>query len=322
MEIEREIGRVFTDSVRELSRKIVDASSEILTINNEALERDLASRLQTLQNEPKSNSDLFADESLSPENELGLNLFLDVVNFCYQNPYTQKSYEYINKEGKSKSRSTGLKAAMAESGINWGNTKEVADLTPEKWAEIIQLDKNKEFYLGTERGKRIAGFAFTLAAHGFKNITGFLTYVEYDTENLLPTLNGSGYFTDEFAKRSQLSVNMMDGVLKRRFSKEFKGMETLTVMADYRLPQLMYNFGTIELAENLRAKLMKQEIIETRSPEELALRAATITVGEKLSKLMGMSEGQVDSLLWTLAGDLGRNGKLTIPHMLVPTDKY
>ncbi|KKU08952.1 MAG: hypothetical protein UX13_C0053G0004 [Candidatus Woesebacteria bacterium GW2011_GWB1_45_5] len=37
---------------------------------------------------------------------------------------------------------------------------------------------------------------------------------------------------------------------------------------------------------------------------------------------MRITEGETDSLLWRLAVDLGLNNKLSIPHMLVPTDKY
>jgi len=322
MKTERETGKFFTDGVRELAHRIVDTSTEILAIDHEVLEQDLLKRLQVYQNELKNRPDPFTDEILSPENELGLNLFLNVANFCFQVPQTSKSYSYTNKEGKVLPRFTGLKAAMVESGVNWGNTMEVSNLSSKKWAGIIQLKRNKEFYLGAERGRRMAEFALTFDHSGFRNITEFLALCVYDTEILLPVLSNSGYFSDEFQKRSQLAVNMMNGVLKRRFNTEFKGMDTLTVMADYRLPQLMYNFGTIKLSEKLLGQLMRQEVIETGSSEERVLRAATIVVGEKLSKLMGIPEGQVDSLLWGLAVDLGRDGKLIIPHMLVPTDKY
>ena len=322
MTIERESKRYYTDSVRELAHEIVQTSSGILTINDEALKGDLIIKLQEFKAQPKKVQDHFANESLSPENELGLNLFLNVVNFCYKDPYTKKDYTYIDKKGKRFSRSTGLKTAMDESGVNWGDTKEVARLTPEKWAEIIQLNNNEEFYLGAERGKRIAGFATTLYISGFGSVTDLLTFVNYDTEILLPSFKRTGFFADEFEKRSQLSVNMMNGVLKRRFATEFKGMDTLTVMSDYRLPQLMYNFGIIELSGSLEEKLLKEEIIETGSPAEVALRAATIVIGGEVSKIMNIPEGEVDSLLWTTAFDFARNGKFLIPHMLVPTDKY
>ncbi|KKU08953.1 MAG: hypothetical protein UX13_C0053G0005 [Candidatus Woesebacteria bacterium GW2011_GWB1_45_5] len=268
----------YTNRVRDLAHRIVDASSAILTIDNRALESTLLQRLQSFRNELQKGSDPFVEDSISAENELGLNLFLDVINFCYQDPFTRKSYEYISAQGKAIPGAMGLKAAMTESGINWGNTKEVSGLTSEKWSKIIQLDRNKEFYLGEERGRRVAGFARELADSGFGNISHFLVFAQYDTEILLPVLANSGYFTDEFEKRSQLAANMMNGVLRRRFYREFKGMEDLTVMADYRLPQLMYNFDTIKLSEDLSGKLTRREIIKTGSPEEMALRAASIVV--------------------------------------------
>jgi len=319
---EKEPKVVFTDRVREMSHKIVERSTDILTVNNLLIETDLVKRLQEFQNTPKTGPDPFVEDYLAPENELGLNLFLDVVNFCYRDPVSRQDYVYVNKEGQKKPRSIGLKAAMPEADINWGSIAEVANIDPEKWREIIQLDKNQDFYLGAERGKRISLFAKKLFFSGSSDITDFLISAKYDTDLLLPALENSGFFTDEFQKRSQLAVNMMDGVLRRRFSLQIKGTENLTIMADYRLPQLMYNFGAINLNEKLKDKLMSEEIIESGSDDERALRAASVVIGEKLSNIMELPEGKIDSLLWKMAVDMGLKGLFEIPHMLVATDKY
>lgn len=319
---ERAPATTYSDKVRELARYIINDSKKILTINYTSLSEKLLPKLQEFQNENKDNSNFFSNSELSPEKELGLNLFLSVVNFCYQDPSTRVSYTYNAKSGESIPRSLGLKAAMAESDTNWGDLSEVANLSPQKWSDMIQLSQNKEFYLGAERGNRIAGFARTLNDRGFKTASDFLASCEYKSNEILEELKKSRYFEDEFQKRSQLAVHVMDGVLKRRFSTQIAGSDTLTVMADYRLPQLLYNFGTLELSDELLGKLIRMDVIETGSPEELALRATTITVGEELSRLMMMPEADVDSLLWTLAVNMGLNGKLAIPHMLVVTDKY
>lgn len=211
---------------------------------------------------------------------------------------------------------------MSDAEINWGNTREVAKISENQWANVVQLDKNKDFYLGIDRGKRIAEFAGKMAQSGFKNVTDFLDFAQYDTEVVLPILDKSGYFDDKFQKRSQLAIRMMNGVLKRRFDKEFKGTENLTIMADYRLPQVMYNFGAIKLSEELLEKLTRQEVLESDSPEELVLRAASVVVGENISKILGVDESEVDVLLWTLSQKMAKEGALKIPHMLVATDMY
>lgn len=312
----------YSDRVRDYSRKVVMENRDIVTIDDKSVENELVGNLSEFKNLLKESDDPFATDELSPENELGLSLFLDVVNFCYCNPYSKRDYIYIDMRGKSIGRARGLKAAMTEAEVNWGSTREVSKISPTEWSKMIQLGSNKDFYLGEDRGKRISEFAGKLFQSGFKNISHFLTFAEFNTEYLLPVLDKSGYFDDEFQKRSQLAISMMNGVLKRRFDKEFKGLDTLTIMADYRLPQVMYNFGAIKLPEELKDKLMKQEIIESGSPTEISLRAASVVVGEKVSKLMDINESEVDSLLWTLSQKMSDEKKLTIPHMLVATDKY
>lgn len=320
---ERVPGKHYTDRVRDYSCEIVDKySGGILSIDTSAVENELAGELRYFQKLESLAENSFATYILSPENELGTNLFFNVINFCYRNPYTQNDYVYTDKAWNKVPRSIGLKAAMNDAEINWGNTREVSKLTPKQWSEIIQLENNRDFYLGEDRGKRIAEMAGKMADIKFNNISDFLDYAEYDTEIILPILSKCGYFYDEFQKRSQLAVSMMNGVLKSRFGREFSGLDSLTVMADYRLPQVMYNFGAIELSQGLKDKLMNQEVIDTDSPEEISLRAASVVIGERLSKLMGINESEVDQLLWSLAHEMAKENRLQIHHMLVATDKY
>lgn len=318
---EKETTRTFSNKVREYSRNVIDTlSNNIISIDYNSVELNLLSKLRDFQKSSKSEQN-FVDTTLTAENELGLNLFLNVVNFCYKNPFTSNEYKYKNRSGEAIKRATGLKAAMTDADVNWGSLVEVAGLNDKKWSEIVQLENNKDFYLGADRGSRITEMAGKML-RSFNNISEFLEFAEYDAEKVLPILGRSGYFTDEFQKRSQLAVSMMNGVLKSRFQKELKGVDSLTVMADYRLPQVMYNFGAIELSSGLKDNLMKHNVIESGSPEELSLRAASVLIGERLSKLMGINENDVDQLLWTLSQKMSAAGELKIPHMLVATDKY
>lgn len=317
-----ERGSVYTDRIRKISHEIVNTSTDLLTIDYDTLRGSFLSKVKEYQNKLSNGPDPFAENSLTLENELGLNLFLDVVNFCYRNPFAKKDYIYVNREGKSITRANGLKAAMVESGVNWGNIKEVAGMTAADWSKIIQLDNNKDFYLGNQRGLRISSFAALLSRIGSKNISDVLDYCKYDTETMLTFLSDTGYFTDIFQKRSQLAVNMIDQVLQRRSGQRIKGTEMLTVMADYRLPQLGYNLGPIKLLPPFENILLDETVIMSESRKELALRSACVVMGEETSKLLGISEGRVDSLFWKMAIDMAKAGQFTIPHMLVATDQY
>ena len=318
---EREKSETYAEGVRELSVSILQNSKDILSVDFDLVEGSLLTKLQELKSERKSNV-FFEELRLSPEDELGLNLFLSSINFCYQDPKTHSEYTFLNKEGEVDRRSLGLKSAMAESGVPWGDFSSVSEITAEKWKEMLQLSKKNPIYLGTERGRRVVRLAEQMLALGLNTPTDLVKYCEFDSEKLLMVLDKSGFFEDEFMKRSQLAVHVMDGVLKRRFDAKLEGTDRLTVMADYRLPQLMYNFGAIKLSTGLHEKLMRSESIETGSREEKTLRAAAIVIGRRVSELMGIPEAETDSLLWTLAVRMGFKNQLPIPHMIVATDKY
>lgn len=93
-------------------------------------------------------------------------------------------------------------------------------------------------------------------------------------------------------------------------------------MPDYRLPQLLYNLGIIELSEGLHTKLMSKTRILSKSPEEIALRSAVVVIVEYLSMILDKPECVVDSLLWKLSQEEQDLGNMRIPAMLVETDSY
>jgi hypothetical protein len=311
-----------TDEIREYAKRIVENHQDILTIDDDALKGRFLEKLKEYQKGLDYSPGSFEKSSMTLKNELGLNLFIDVINFCYKNPFTKEEYKYVTRDGKERIRTTGLTEAMVESGINWGNIQEVTQLTPSTWAKIIQLDNNKNFYLGAERGARIRNFASLLYRNNIKTASEFLDYCNYDTETMLAFLKNSGFFTDVFQKRAQLTVNMLDQVLQRRTNKRIAHTEILTVMADYRLPQFGYNEGVIKLSPRLKNILMTETPIQKGSLEEDAIRGSVVVMGYHLSSLLGLTEALTDSLLWKGSIDMSKNGLFKIPHMLVATDQY
>lgn len=316
---EREPKIISTESIRENAKLILAQSSDILTLDYTAIREVLAPRLAAFQKEPPYIP--APEKPMTLERELGVTLFMDVVNFCFMDPANGHEYAF-EKDGKVTKRSSGLFRAMKEADIDWNNLIEVAALSPEKWKSITQLSDTNTMYLGEERGLRIRGFAKLLLDQGFKDVDDFIESMGLPAEAMLSKLAESGYFSDEFLKRAQLTVRMLDDVYKARGLKGFEHTEILTAMADYRLPQVFYNFGAVKLSENLLNHLNSQNPIESDSREERALRATVIVVGEELSKIMGITEGDIDTLLWTLSQKMARANELPIPHMLVATDKY
>ena len=227
--------------VRQLSQEIIKESTELLVINSVVLERELKRDLESYRNSFSNIPTLFGQENLELNTELGLWLFFNSVNFCFKDSEKGLEYKFATKAGGVVPRSTGLVFAMMESGIDWGDFERVSRLSSEEWANLAQLGENNSLYLGRERAVRIAGFASFLIAHGSKNPTDFLELTGFDTQPLLNALGNSGYFKDRFMKRQQLAIHNLNQVLVARGSGQIANIDTLTVMADYRIPQLLYN---------------------------------------------------------------------------------
>lgn len=308
------------DSVRELSKKILEESADLLKIDLNSVNQVLVPRLQRfmLDSHPSTTRE---GNDLSLQESLGVTLFYNVINFCYKDPENGHEYEF-RKDGKVIKRSTGLFIAMMSADINWGDFLNVANLTPEKWAELTQIDENNTMFLGMDRGRRIKLFANKLVKDGFYSPGDFLEAMNFDTDNILPYLADSGFFTDDFLKRAQLNIRMLDDVFKQYKVAGIKNTNKLTAMADYRIPQVFYNLGAVIISPKLEMLLEGQYPIEPGSREEKALRATVPVIAEHVAKALNIEEGYADTLLWTLSQVMAKNNELPVPHMIVATDAY
>ena len=187
----------------------------------------------------------------SLEKEAGLNLFIDVINFCYKDPATGNEYRFTDSDGKVIKRATGLLTAMARSEVDWNSFSSVSKISMNKWVQMLQLSDSNQMFLGEERREKIVGFAKYLLSHNYENMPNLLIDCGYDVLTILDLLNESGYFEDTFMKRSQLACRMINDVLVRRRERSPIDTEKLTVMADYRIPQVLYNPGAVIVWQEL-----------------------------------------------------------------------
>ena len=306
--------------IRRMSAEIIRNSNDLLTLHLPVVEQDLKQRLEKYRASRKGNPLSFM--SLSPENEIGLILFYNAINFCYRDPATGQDYVFRNQAGQVLKSTAAMMAALLESSLEWNRLEQVAAITSLQWQRMFQLEAPNVLYLGMQRRERVTGLAAYLQQQGFATVMEFIEAKQYDVLKLTAALKASGFFEDEFLKRLQVALKRIDGILAERMNHHLEGMHLLTCMADYSIPQLLYNMGVVELNANLRRQLQEQEPIQPGSREELALRAAVVVIAEPLAQQMDMTEAQLNNLLWEYAVQEEAAGRLPIPHMLVATDKY
>ena len=93
---------------------------------------------------------------------------------------------------------------------------------------------------------------------------------------------GGGAITIAFHKRAQLCASMLQNFGVARFAD----IGSLTVFADYRIPQLFRSTGVFVLSDRLAGAIGRGEPVASGSREEVELRAATVYTGELLRSLL------------------------------------
>lgn len=308
------------DTVRRLAADIILNSTDLLVIQPDVVVEQLTQKLKEFRGHRTANS--LSVPNIKAEDELGLALFFNTVNFCYRDPASGRDYLYQSRDGRKLRRTSAFFTALVETDLQWNQAEQVAQLTADQWQQMLQLQEPNALYLGMERCTRITGMARFLLNKGFNTVLNFISSSRFEAESLMMSLIESGFFKDEFLKRAQVAIKMMDTVLATRLGHQMTDMQQLTCMADYRIPQVFYNLGAVELAPALRAHLQSGKPVIPESREELALRATVIVIGRQLAERMAINEAEADTLLWEYSQLMDQSGQMKIPHMLVATDKY
>lgn len=310
-----------TSQVLRLSSEILEASQDILFLSPhhysllcEGLrKRILKEDRITLHINEKS-------VKINPEREFGLYLFFGVVNYCFTHPYTLTQYSFSSAKGKQLRGSKALLAALGDTQIDWSFANGTIDITPDIWQKSLQVSSERGLFEFERRRKRIIEFSNYLTGLGVTRIRDDFHRLSVDEVFLL--LIKSNLFDDPFLKRAQLTTaHLMECSATLRNS--VPDLAGFGVMADYRIPQLLYNLGVIEFASaSLRQRIINLKVVEPNSPEERALRASSVYVGHKLATDLGVRPAAIDALLWHYAQEYVQTHPNAIPHMLVPTDHY
>lgn len=305
---------IYTNPIRDFSRSRIKLSTNLIVNTNRL--QDLSEILFSRRHAIVKN--IYIDENIY--RQLGLILLYGSVHFCFVNPYSKKEFSFKFK-GEVYKRSTGFLKALAQADINWSNFKEITKLTLTDWHNILQTDQEDNLFLLNKRHRNIINFASYLVRNGFATTHDLLKRCT-DGEKLLKIMIHSSFFKDIFLKRAQVTTYLFSKTLSTNRLSSFTDIAALTAMPDYRLPQLLYNFGIINLSESLKNKLLSQICINEGSDEETDLRAAVVVIVEKISKIINVCEAEVDSIMWGFSQELLEENKLDIPAMAVATEKY
>jgi Potential Queuosine, Q, salvage protein family len=118
-----------------------------------------------------------------------------------------------------------------------------------------------------------------------------------------------------FYKRAQLLVADLHGAFAGRGPGAFDDLATLTMFADYKVPQVLHDLGVLAYSPALEAALRARELLPYGDRREVEIRAASVQAVELIVDVL---EGrgrhvpafEVDERLWAL----GQARPLALPY--------
>jgi hypothetical protein len=117
-----------------------------------------------------------------------------------------------------------------------------------------------------------------------------------------------------FHKRAQLGTAMLIERFGGKRWGALEGLGTLTVYADYKLPQVLRRLGILSYSDDLSQKVDTCTDIPAGSREEVEIRMATVWAGELMKRTLsdrfpGITAAHIDYYLWSEGQNHPSDGK-------------
>lgn len=96
-----------------------------------------------------------------------------------------------------------------------------------------------------------------------------------------------------FYKRAQILIGDIWACFEGKDAGEFNDIDTLTMFADYRIPQVLYSFGAIRYSDHLLSLLRNGQLLEYGCEEEVEIRSSSIWSVEEAVKKLQLKQNEL-----------------------------
>jgi hypothetical protein len=266
----------------------------------------------------------------SREDSANLILLLDCLNFCF---WSDQPWS-VDFRGRTWTRTCAMYASVLRA-----VEKDAGWLQPERWAsadlddvarlfrgsgQIPMLEQRRQVLNETGRcliessGGRF-GTAVEQAGRHARRLA-YLLAETFPSFRDAPTYRGR---TVAILKRAQICAADLHQCWIRQGYDGLRGMDELTVFADYRLPQYLRYIQVMGLTSDLAARIDSGTELEAGSDEEVQLRAATIVAGDLM--VTALRDQGIDLPAWNLdfvLWERSHEPDVTAPHHRTGTIYY
>jgi len=289
--------------VRKTTSEVV-LNSRLVQINLDKLQEVANLVKKKFEKQEVLTAEQFGSDSPTPQ----LIFVLDAINFCF---WAQKDQEKWTVEyPKGNFISNGWFALVVsiqraqEEGIPILDADYLKNLRLPDAKYIFRSANEQPIPLLKERVRILNEIGTVLAKKYQGNIYHFLTETGPDAEKIatqivaiFPSFEDHTFWRGKrvnFYKRAQIFAYDLSLLPELKITN----LKSLTLFADYKLPQILRALGVLEYDPGLAEKLDEYQILESGSQEEVEIRAATIWSGELLAHQAGIMPVETDNVLW------------------------
>lgn len=237
----------------------------------------------------------------------------DTLNFSFWSDDESQKYR-IKFNGKEYTGYWSWCAALnraLKNDVNITDANFYANITEKKLAEILKSDSDTPIPLLEERvavlreaGKvlleKYEGKFFNCVKACNKSAQSLLQLVVKDFPSYRDEADYQGKRVS-FYKRAQILVADIWACFEGKSYGEFHDIDTITMFADYRIPQALYHFGALSYSEELMKYLKAEKMMQTGDRYEIEIRGcsiwATEMVAEKTRELIEKDSSLKDVLM-------------------------
>ena len=302
----------FTDkilNIRSYSKLFLrDSKIDFERLN--ALENDL----QNIQKKNQIKTIIDQLDFSSSANAIAFVLYFSVINFNFQD--SNYTYTYNKKIYK---RSTALMYALFNSFSDFTNSDLILACSDDDWKKKLYISENNSLSLLNERINNIRKMAHYIIHNNIDFIDFFKTFTNFNDVYIF--LINSTLYEDPLLKRIQMTIKWIYDIAKKD-NIILDNINILTGLADYRVPQLLYNLKIIVLDQNELKIINNCDKLAFDHYLVMKLRYLTIAICDIISKDINCPAIEVDNTLWDLSQKMIKKNNMKVPPMNVITDMF
>jgi uncharacterized protein (DUF779 family) len=254
--------------------------------------------------------------------DLQLNFIENCVNFCFWPDPGKPKWEVEWPSGNVKGGWYGVvgcfKRALANK-VPILDANFLQHITLEQVSRFFMSSNGEEIPLLEDRKENLAQAGKVLLEKFGGQIENLIKQADHDAIKITELIiEHFASYKDvsildgrevRFLKRAQICANDFSYAYKER-GESITNLGLITALADYKLPQVLREFGILQYSDKLAGKVDNYILIPHDSREEIEIRAATIWAIELLkAEIKDMNASEIDNTIWLMSQNMQEQSK-------------